>query len=467
MRSTNSALDGESNRLRAQLSSTREELQGARNSVRESARLQARLQERQREFETVQRRILENQRAYEERTAQRQRELEQEILETERRNQADLEAAEQRANQQISALRSETAEQLSQVRDEVGGLRRDMDAGLNEIRDEVSETRQHLEGQINGVREELDAERRRRIEKEGDQGAQAESVLSWVEGRMAGLSELDSLGLSMERTRTQQHLERAREVLKGRHPEMAMPVAESAFASFQTAYLEAEQRIGVMEGSAEHVAELAGALETISKNEEFRVIFKSEAEQLDTASSWLRAQAEQWRARRQWTVFEVEREKVTGRANQLLAHALEFRALLPGLVEQLRQREQRVKEAAQVVARIMGKADSFEMSYANVGDVKSPRLLRGRIGTACVDTYLHLDGTYRVDAYGFATSGQCSEAAERMGRQLAERWQVTEERMDVNNRQEPESVPAPEVESWRSRASELSAITQQIASSGR
>ena len=241
-----------------------------------------------------------------------------------------------------------------------------------------------------------------------------------------------------------------------------MPVAETAFASFQTAYLEAEQRMGVLEGTADHVLELVEALEKIAKDEDLRVIFKAEVGQLDTAISWLRAQAEQWRTRRQWTSFEVEREKVVARANQLLTSALEFKALVPGLVEQLRQREQRVKEAAQVVAGIMGKADSFEMTYANADDVKSPRLLRGHIGTACVDTYLHLDGTYRVDAYGFATSGQCGEAAERMGRQLAERWQVTEERLDLNNRQEPERQPAPEAESWRDRTADLSAITHQI-----
>jgi hypothetical protein len=467
LRSTNSALDGEADRLRAQLSSTNQELNSARNDVRAAARLQARLEERQREFQAVQGRIVENQRAYEERTAQRERELAREIQDAERRNHADVEAAEKRANQQISELRRETAEQIAQVQNEVGSLRRDLDTGLDEVRTEVQETRERLEGQISAVRHELETEKRRRVEKEDNLAAQANAVVSWIEQRMAGLTELDTLGLTMERTRTQQHLERTREILNGGHPEMSMPVAETAFASFQTAYLEAERRTGIIEGTAEHVLELIELLENVRKNENFCVIFKSEAETLGTAIEWLRAQAEQWRARRQWSLFENEREKIMSRASQVLTHALELNALVPGLLEQLRQREQRLKEAAEVVARVMGQTDSFEVDYANPNDVKSPRLLRGRIGTACVDTYLNLDGTYRIDAYGFSTAGQCGEAAERMGRHLQERWQVTEERIDLTNRQEPEMPARPEKESWSGRADELSSITQRIVNSSR
>jgi hypothetical protein len=217
-----------------------------------------------------------------------------------------------------------------------------------------------------------------------------------------------------------------------------------------------------MEGVAEHVQELAAAMAAISLNRDFQVIFKVEAEQLERAVAWLQAQANDWRTRQRWTAFETERDRVVNLANDLLTRALELEALVPNVLQQLQKREQRLKEVGSAVAAIAGAVDKFETGYANPGDVKSPRLLRGRIGQACIDTYIDLDGTYRVDAYGFTSSGQCGEAAARMGRKLAELWHITEEHVDSGNPQQPSVVATSAGESWEKLSTEFSSLTEAL-----
>lgn len=451
LRRANSNLKGEADRLRSQLNTARGELNRAQGDVREVARLQARLEQRQHEYEEVQRRIQESQRQYEERAQRRQRELEQEIGEVD-----------ERGREQVEQLRRETSQSIDAVRGEVEGLREEVGEGLASVRAEVQETRTQLQEQMNSVRADLEQERQQRVAKERGRAAQAAKTIEWVEGRLSDLKDLDALGLHIERTRTEEHLARAREVARGGDPEMAAPLAETAFASFQTAYLEAEHRVGTIAGVAEHVREVAASLERIAAAENFRLVFKAEAAQLDNAAAALRARADEWVGRKQWTVFEVEREKLIPRANEMLARALELEALVPGLVQQLRDREQRLKEAGAAVASITGAVDRFETGYANADDVKSPRLLRGHVGNAHVDTYLDLDGTYRVDAYGFTTSGQCGVAAERMGRKLEEVWHVTESSVDAHNRQERSIVPAPGEEPWHRTAEDFSQVSEKF-----
>jgi hypothetical protein len=315
---------------------------------------------------------------------------------------------------------------------------------------------------MNSVRTDLEQERQQRIAKERSRAAQATKTVEWIEGRLSELKDLDALGLHIECTRTQEQLSRARELLRGDDAEMAAPLAETAFASFQTAYLETEHRLGLIEGVAEHVRHVADALEQIAAKENFRLIFRTEAEQLDAAVVTLRARAEEWLSRKQWTVFEVEREKLIPRANEMLARALELDALVPGLLQQLRDREQHLKEAGAAIASITGAVDEFETGYANAADVKSPRLLRGHIGQACVDAYLNLDGTYRVDAYGFTSAGQCGEAAARMGRKLEEVWHVTEAAVDQRNRQESSVAPSASEETWHHVAQGFTQISEQL-----
>lgn len=454
LRRTNSSLRSEATRLRSELSTARDEIKTERNNVRQAARNQARLEEKQRELEAVQNAAARSQREFAARTTARQQELEREIR-----------AVEQNAQQQVEELRRETYEQVAGVREEVEGLRQDLAEGLEEVRGELRETREHLEEQIGAVHQELEAERHRRLEKESTQAGQAAAVIEWVEQRMAELLDMNPLDLTIERTRVVQHVERAREVLRGHSPEMAMPVADTAFASYQTAYLEAERRLGVIDGVAEHVEELAAQIEQIAAGEHLRAVFKTEASQLDAAVAGLRAQVGRWRTGRAWGAFERERETAVETAHDLLTRALGLEAVVPTFIENLQAREQRLREAAGLIAEAMGRADKFETLYANPDDVKSPRLLRAHYGAACVDTYLDLEGTFRIDAYGFSTPGQCAEAADRMWRKLSKQWQVVEQQVDRNNRRTPiverEAVAA-EANSQRGASAELSRLSERL-----
>lgn len=454
LRSTNNSLQGEAGRLRGELDSTRESLRQAEGNVRESARLHALLAQRQQELETVQRRMEESHRQYEERARRRQQELASEIS-----------RVEEHAEQQIEQLQAETSEHLAAVRDEVSEVREDLNVGLGVVRAEIEQTEQRLQRQVEIVRGDLEEERRRRVAKEESRASQAAATLKMAQTRLSELNDLETLGLNVERTRTQELLARAREMLNT-DPEMALTAAESAFAAAQTAYLEREHRLGVIDGTADHLDDLALALNRVAANGNFRLIFRTEAEQIDAAISAIRSRAAQWRDRRHWATFEVERSRLSAWANEVLTRALELEAMVPGMVQQLREREQRLKEAGAAMAAITGAVDSFEKGYANPDDVKSPRLLRGRVGEACVDAYLSLDGTYQIDAYGFTSAGKCGEAAERMCRQLEEQWHVTEGVVDQTNRAEPALAPSPPEETWRHLSRNFAEVSKQLTNSG-
>lgn len=454
LRSTNNSLQSEAGRLRTELNSTREALLQAEGNVRESARLYTILSQRQQELEVVQQRMDEAHRQYEERATRRQQELADEIS-----------RVEEQAEHQIEQLQAETSAHLDAVRGEVGEVREGLAAGLSEVRDEIEQTGQRLQRQVEAIRGDLEEERQRRVAKEHSRASQAAATAEMAQTRLSKLNDLDALGLGIERTRTQELLTRTRELLST-DPEMALPSAESAFAATQTAYLESEYRLGVIEGTAEHVDGLAAALEAITAGEHFRIVFRAEAEQIDAAVALLRARAADWRRARHWTSFEVERPRLTLLANDMLARALELEAVVPGLIRQLREREERLKDAGAVMAAITGAVDSFEKGYSNPEDVKSPRLLRGHVGEACVDAYLGLDGTYQIDAYGFTSSGKCGEAATRMCRKLEERWHVTQGVVEQTNRAEPAIAPPPPEETWQRLSRSFSESSQQLSRSG-
>jgi hypothetical protein len=444
LRRINSQLRNEASRLGRETSALRGEMQSAKADMRKAAVAQAKLEERHREMRSLQQQLDHRQREFETRTVEREQELENEMR-----------AVEHRTEEQIAEVRAETDRKIAAVQQDLGDVRAEMNQGFSEVEKQIRETAQHLDKQIGAVRSDLEAEQQRRIEKETGRATKAEAVAKWLENQMQTANGSDSLGLAMEWTRTLQHLERTRESLKGEDKEMAWPIAQTAFASYQTLYLETERRIGVIEGVAEHLSETSAMLSAIALNDQFRMLFAQEAAQIESAVAWLKRRSEHWRQRRQWTVFEVEREPALDLANQLLIRALELEALVPSLLKQLQSRELRLKGVGAAVASIAGAADKFETSYANPEDPKSPRLLRARVGTACVDTYLGLDGTYRIDAYGFSSHGECAQAAERMGSKLAVEWQVDEQRVDSGNRQHSSGGQPEGTESWRQISSDL------------
>ncbi len=458
----NQALRDESSRLSSQLDNTRESLRSSQRDVRQAARRHASLEARQGQLETFSQRIQQQHTAFQRQTEERQRELEQEIHESERRTAGSIAAAEQRVTGQVNQLRQETAEHLASVREEVAELREDLEHEVAEVRSEVRETREHLEQEIDVVRGDLEAERQQRITKEQTRSAQASATADWVEANLERIRDVNAPGLDVESIRIQEQLSRVRETLAS-DPEMAAPLAQTAFASFQTLYLESERRNGFMEGTASYVEELAVQLEALAQDSLFQQIFPAEAQQVGQVVAEMRARAEAWLAKRHWHTFENERERVLEIANSLLGLALELKALVPHVVQQLTDRDKLLREMATAITTASGTVDKFERSYANENDPKSPRLLRAVIGPARVDTYVELDGHYRIDAYGFDTSGDCSRQAERLAQQL-ERHRQLEMQVDPANPQQP-SIPAEsEDESWRSLTAEVEQVAKKVDS---
>jgi myosin heavy subunit len=447
----NASLQNEAHRLRSELSTTREALSHAQNDLRESVRLQTRLEQKQREYEAIQKQMQQRQQEFETKTKQREQELVREIQDTG-----------QRAEEKIREMKSETERCVVQAREEVQQVREEMNEGFNEVQAEAQQTKRELEDKVKAVSDDLEEERLRRVKKETSRASQAANIIEWIESRLDSLQDIDSLGLTLETIRIRENINRAREMLGGEDREMALPIADIAFTTYRTVHLEIERRIGVINGAAEHVRDIADAMERIAADEMLREIFPVEAGQVDIAAEVLKARADDWRTQRRWTVFETERDRVVDAANQFLMRSLELESLVPGLVKRLEAREERLDQVGEVVKTIAGAADSVELGYANSEDVKSPRLARARIGRACVDVYIELDGNYRVDAYGFDSPLQCSEAAARAQRKLSEKWMVSEETVDPANRQQPTVRAAPAAESWQAISSDLNRMNKDI-----
>jgi hypothetical protein len=193
------------------------------------------------------------------------------------------------------------------------------------------------------------------------------------------------------------------------------------------------------------------------------MIFPKEAAQIEVAVEELKARAQDWRTQRRWTIFDFERDKVVDIAHEMLARAMELESSVTGALKQLQAREQRIKYVSAAVAEVFGAADSFELGYANPDDVKSARLVRARVGKACVDTYLELDGAYRVDAYGFDSAVECGGVAPLLQRKLAEEWTVSESRIDPSNPQAPSFTPPPTRDGWRTASGDFERIGQKMS----
>lgn len=451
LRQSNSSLQEEANRLRKDLGTLRD----VQKDVRSMARQQARLEEQQREQEALLGRIQNRQQEYERRAEQRRQTMERELR-------AEIEVAKEEVEAKVDELAQMTAREIAVVRDEVEGVRQEMRQELTEVRHDLDETRRELEAQIVSVHNELQAERDRRVAKENSLEAQARTLVDWVDERLGRLEHLDPLGLSIERTRTEEHLERTREQLAGPYKDTALPVAQSAFASLQTAQLESERRQGIIEGVAEHVEGAAARLEQIASDEQLRLVFQADAQRLLRTAQGLRERAAAWKSQRHWHTFENERFETVGQANRLVALAVELQGSAPGLIQRLREREEKLKEVASTLREVVGPVDRFETSYGNPEDPKSPRLLRAYIGHARIDAYVNLEGTFEIDAYGFDSGGHCGNAAERMGRKLAEKWQIVESRVDPTNPQTPSLAPAAAPEAWKTVSGELSQMMSSL-----
>lgn len=452
LQETTSRLQSECKRIGGELAQERD-----RNAkeIREIARQQTALEERQRQQESLTARMQKRQEEYERKAEQRLRHVEQDLK-------REIHDSEVRTGERIESVRRETAEKIADVRKDVSHLRADMEQGLSDVRNEVKAVAKTLGARIDRVHQELNEERDRRIATADRRSTGAAHLANWVEERVRGIRNVESLGLTVERTHTEQELDRVREMLGGQDPDAALPVAQTALSNYQTLYVESERRLGVIEGVAEHVERLLARIDEVSRSETFRSLFPAEAGQLDLAVAELRERVQAWRKNRHWTSFEMERYLIADRANQLLGIALELDASSGPLIEQLQAREQRMEQVAKLVDTVAGPMESFEPTYANPADPKSPRLLRARAGNAHVDVYLDLDGTYNIDAYGFPSTVSCQAMADKMGRALQEDSQIDAGRVDATNRQQPSVVVNPTPESWQARVTELTHMTATL-----
>lgn len=447
-RRANEALRAEAERLQSQLSAAEQ-----RNvqDVREVARRQTRLEETQREQETLVKRIEHRQEEFEKQTERRRAALERDLR-------SEIGASETRVTDQLRDLQQTTEREIASVRIETQNVRNEMRTGIATLTTELNATRVALDRRIDDVRSELESERNLRIQKQQSRADEAAAAATWIESKLSQLSDLDALGLTVEKTRTLQQIERIRERLRGPDGEMAAPIAETAIASYQTAYFESERRLGVIDGVAEHVERALQSVDEIVQQQYFASVFAPETEQLRQASEEVKRTAEAWLSGRRWHSFENERFDMVGRANRLLSIALELRAVLEPLMQRLAEREDRLQEVIGLVESVTGPVDAVETSYANPKDPKSPRLLRARLGAAHIDIYLDLDGTYNIDAYGFPSSVSCAGMAERMGQALQSRLQIADRHLSADNRQTPSITPPAHAEAWRARAEELAQL---------
>lgn len=452
MRSGNESLQRAANDALREARAARQ--QTARD-VRELARRQTSVEERQRQYETIVQRIGKNQEDYERRNERRRQELERDLR-------GEIGAAEERVQEEIRRVDEINQRRITDVRKEVQHVREDLQAGLTAVRAEVRQVQRQLDMRIDEVRNELEAEKQRRTQLETDRASEARAISDWVSDRMQSLADLDSLGLTIERTRTQQNLDRVREKLAGNDRGMAVPVAESAFTSFQTAYFESERRLGVIDGAADHINSVAAEIEKMIGDASFQAVFGPEQTNIQTSLDELRQRAASWKQRRHWHSFESERSAIIDRANRLLAITAELSGSVPAIVQKLTERDERARQVAGLIESVAGAVDSFEVGYASEKDPKSPRRLRARVGGAHIDVYLDMDGTYSVDAYGFSSTTSCAAMADAMGARLDEVFHVAERKVDESNPSRPSiAIPAP-AESWTTRSAELDRIRQTL-----
>jgi hypothetical protein len=442
------------NRVRAEAEAqdARQQLQGARKAA---VRLERGLNQLQAEHARDVRQIQRRQTALEEQQQEHQRMLRQVAT-----RQEEYERA---ANARADALENDIEDVRQELHQEVADVRQEMERGQATLRNEIVATRVQLESSIRDVKNELAAERGHREKKEQDRGGDAAGLVSWVESRIGGLTDIEALDLAAQGVGITEKLAFVRQTLNGPDRERALPMAEAVFTDYQTTLILSEQRKGTIDGVADHVDSIVATLREITSDETFQKVFPGEADQIRIAAAALEARTAAWRKTLRWRVFENERGATVQTASALLASMVELQAAAPLLAERIRQRDSKVEGVASTISEVAGLADAFETSFANPSDPKSARLLRARIGTSTVDTYLHLDGGFHVDAYGFRSPGECQRTADRMHNKLSESWDVEQASVSAANPQSASIRTQTSTPSWQSASNEIREAVTRLA----
>jgi len=448
------------NASRAEASSLRQRLQDLNrqydNDVRGLARRQARTEQQQQQQRHLLDQVSQRQEEFERLTERRQEELASELHEA-------IDESETRLQEEINEARAEATRQVAAVRQEVQVVRQEMQDGFETVDMRITTVRDELQKKTTALKAEIDQERKARLAKEADRIAEATALIDWLDDRLGDLRDSDSLDLNIEVVRIQEGVRNARQKLADKDKERALPIVDNAFSDYQTAYVESERRKGVIDGVTDHVLESTARLRELIGEGAFATVFAEEGERLLAAAELLDKRADSWHASYNWHIFKNERNQTVAAANALVAAAVELQSAVPNLTRRIQERDAKIEDIANAVTDLMGAADGFEATFANPKDPKSPRLLRTRIGHATVDAYLHLDGGFDVEAYGFQSAGDCQRMQERMQRKLQHVWHVDAAETSHDNPQSATISLPHSAERWQAVSSEIGSIASVLS----
>jgi hypothetical protein len=400
------AYEREASRLRSELQTANSRRSQQVTDIREAARLQAQVAQRQRDLQRLQQQMGARHEEYRRNTDQRLREAAQEIQVVGRNAEATIREA-----------RAEAQREVAQVQANCDRLRADVGRDIAEANQRLADTDRALNARIDDVQRSLREEREEASRAAGRALDRAQQALASADVTLARRLSLDT---HVEQAR--QQLEQARSLRSRGDAAPANASAHMALAALATVDVQATARRARMGAAADELVAASRRVDEVVTGEGFRRAFDEEATRLSEEAEALRTQADSWNNRATWEQFLQQEEQAGAKAGDLTAVAIELSALVPRLTEQMDEREKRVA-AVQEACEEFRAVDEFEHGWSAGNDQKSPRLVRARIGEkAIVDTYLELDGTFRVDAHGFTDPGRCQDAIHRVSRHLEQEW---------------------------------------------
>lgn len=338
---------------------------------------------------------------------------------------------------------------------------------FREVRAEIQRSHAQLEGQIGQVRDAFVQDRLARQGKERGLATEARQLARFVEAELATVEHVDPLELSAEREVVRQQLRTVEHTLQGPAPEQATNGARSALAAVYTLQVEQQRRLGELEGARDHLASVASDVNARTRDPAFAVVFPEEAATAQEGVRLLAELGERWLTRRSWVAYRARKDDVLELAEALRCRVVAMGGQVRPLIDRVEEREGRLQAAAQRVLSAQGAPDAWELLFARSGtlpdgqtveDPKSDRVLRARFGDATVDWYEGLDGSWRMDAYGFSTSSDCDGRSRQMRELLTADVVVEEGGFDPDVRgPSPSTGP-----SWEGDAEKLQELTRKL-----
>jgi hypothetical protein len=443
--------------LQNDLSATRQRLQrsaaavdGNRNNIRRLSAETTRLAQQERRLDATLNTLQSDHQRFARRTQTRQRELAQDIaanaqgiaanargvatnargVATNARGvaantrrvqqlQSDVNAGFRRVDRQIGRLDN----RIDHVDARVDALRAETRGEFARVRQELQRSHEILDDRIDAVHHEFTEDRRQRIAKNRGLAAEAADLAGLVAEELGRVEQVDPLELSSEREAVRQQLRMVEHTLAGNAPEQAANAARSAMAGLNTVLTERERRLGELEGVRDHLRDVQTDVETMTRNPEFVAVFPDEAARAQEMVRALTRTGDSWVRRCSWVAYRASRDEVLDVAEAVRSTVVAMTGHVKPLLNRLEEREKRLSAAAQRVLEAQGAPDAWDTLFSRridqpdgsvVEDPKSDRILRAQFGDARVDWYEGLDGSWRIDAYGFTSASECDRRSEQV-----------------------------------------------------